>query len=419
MLIYVWRFQFEQQYQQYSFEELRFCNPTQNKLSEMLLACDNGDLSYSTMWTPSMVGNFSLVVTIDGVALEEVTRIEVKDAGIPPPLQKASQQKCQPQNKLRKFRASNSAGLRIRSHPTLQSEQVGIVKMDGIISFIDEIENDDGIWVRLSTESIRQHCDSGWYPLEAWCLQYNQHIDKRLLHPIIESTPQQFVDTTENANNDLFDECETTPTSEPPLISLAPARLSPRKSPMKKRRTAEDRSTETNPFKSNFAQCTESDVQDALSNKNVRTSRNPFEKLSKRSGKVLDDSDDIEEYASPDEGDKPPMTPIPNCNQRDRESGNSSKQMPNVGAWTAGFIGSSSKLQALNKWFKSESGEMRPETPKKRADLSELASVSVRELVRSIGAGGNNDLKGNGNSPLQLSQCSSPILIPCRKFFRK
>lgn len=386
-----------------------------------MLACDNGDLIYSTMWTPTTIGNFSLVVTIDGVALEEVIRIEVKEAGIPPPSQKASQQKCQPQNKLRKFRASNSAGLRIRSHPTLQSEQVGIVKMDGVISFIDEIENDDGIWVRLSTESIRQHCDAGWYPPEAWCLQYNQHIDKRLLHPIIEATPQHFTGCPENANSDLFDECETTPTSEPPLISLAPAKLSPRKSPMKKRRAnTEDRSTETNPFKSNFAQCPEPDQQEALSaqlgNKFVR-SRNPFEKLSKRSGKVMDDSDDIEEYASQDEGEKGvPLTPVPN--QMQKEPGSSAKQIPNIGAWTAGVVGSSSKLQAIHKWFKSESGEMRPETPKKRADLSELASVSVRDLVRVIGAG-SSDSKGNGNSPLQLSQCSSPILIPCRKFTRR
>lgn len=109
-------------------------------MSEVLLATDSGDLSYSTIWTPISIGNFSLVITIDGCALEEVTRIEVKEAGIlPPPPQKSSLQKSQPQNKLRKFRAANSAGLRIRSHPTLQSEQVGIIKMDGIISFIDEV----------------------------------------------------------------------------------------------------------------------------------------------------------------------------------------------------------------------------------------------------------------------------------------
>lgn len=100
---------------------------------------DLGDYTYGTIWTPNATGHFSLSITIDNVTLEEVYRTEVKETGMPPPPQKMSLEKSQPQNKLRKFRAANSAGLRIRSHPTLQSEQVGIIKMDGIISFIDEV----------------------------------------------------------------------------------------------------------------------------------------------------------------------------------------------------------------------------------------------------------------------------------------
>ena len=96
-------------------------------------------MTFSALWTPSSVGSFCITITIDGVALEEVYRVDVKEAGIPPPPQKHSLKKSQPSSKLRKFVAKNSAGLRIRSHPTLQSEQVGIVKMDGIISFIDEV----------------------------------------------------------------------------------------------------------------------------------------------------------------------------------------------------------------------------------------------------------------------------------------
>lgn len=56
-----------------------------------------------------------------------------------PPPQKLLTRKSQPQNKLRKFVAKNSAGLRIRSLPTLQSEQVGIVKPGGVISLVDEV----------------------------------------------------------------------------------------------------------------------------------------------------------------------------------------------------------------------------------------------------------------------------------------
>lgn len=175
-----------QAYQHYSFEELRFFSPTQPRVSETLYAHDMGDLTFGALWIPNSVGNFCLTISIDGISLEDVYRVDVKEAGIPPPPQKPFIKKSQPPNKLRKFISKNSAGLRIRAHPTLQSEQVGIVKMDGIISFIDEVENDDGLWVRLSTESIRQHCNAEWYPTEAWCLQYNQHLGKTLLHPVIE-----------------------------------------------------------------------------------------------------------------------------------------------------------------------------------------------------------------------------------------
>lgn len=108
-------------------------------MSEILYVTDIGDYTYGTTWTPIATGHFSLSITIDGVTLEEVYRTEVKETGVPPPPQKLLAEKNQPQSKLRKFRAFNSSGLRIRSHPTLQSEQVGIIKIEGVISFIDEV----------------------------------------------------------------------------------------------------------------------------------------------------------------------------------------------------------------------------------------------------------------------------------------
>jgi E3 ubiquitin-protein ligase MYCBP2 len=47
-----------------------------------------------------------------------------------------------------------------------------------------QIHNDDGVWLRLSGDSIRQLCSTG-HP-EAWCLQYNQHLGKTLLLPVEE-----------------------------------------------------------------------------------------------------------------------------------------------------------------------------------------------------------------------------------------
>lgn len=184
------------------------------------------DWTFGAVWTPSSVGNFCLTISIDGIALEEVYRVDVKEAGIPPPPQKPCIKKTQPPNKLRKFVSTNSAGLRIRSHPTLQSEQFGVVEMDGIISFIDEVENDDGVWVRLSTESIRQHCTTGWYPSESWCLQYNQHLGKTLLHPVIEPQAKIMLARIRNSSQSSLDVNDLTIDSDDITV--------PAGSPMKK-----------------------------------------------------------------------------------------------------------------------------------------------------------------------------------------
>ncbi|KAG0414124.1 hypothetical protein HPB47_008717, partial [Ixodes persulcatus] len=127
-------------YEEYSFEELRYVSPTKKRLTENMLVRANDDGTYTANWTPGS---------------------------------------------MRKFFAKYSAGLRIRSHPSLQSKQIGIVQINGTVTFVDELHNDDGVWVRLSPETIKTYCHNGYS--EAWCLQYNQHLGKTLLVPIEES----------------------------------------------------------------------------------------------------------------------------------------------------------------------------------------------------------------------------------------
>lgn len=78
----------------------------------------------------------------------------------------------------------------------------------------------------------------------------------------------------------------------------------------------------------------------------------------------------------------------------------------------AGVVGGgASKLQALQKWFKGDSLDGRVDLAKRKSDLSELASVSVRDLVKAIGG---QDTKSNGNEstpPAPQSRSSSPVPI--------
>ena len=90
-------------------------------------------------------------------------------------------------NRLRQFIAKPSAGLRVRLHPTLQSEQIGIIQVEGTFRIVDELTNSDGDWVRLSQESLVDYCGSTY--TEGWCLQYNKHYDKMLLKLVTEPSP--------------------------------------------------------------------------------------------------------------------------------------------------------------------------------------------------------------------------------------
>ncbi|KAG1690691.1 E3 ubiquitin-protein ligase MYCBP2 [Nymphon striatum] len=173
-------------FEKYSFEELRYLSPVAKRPSETLLVRVNNDSTYCTSWTPGAVGWYSIQVIIDGYHLDDVYRIEVNEPpqGIPPPSQFIPKRLIHQQNKVCKTVGKYSAGLRIRSHPSLQSEQIGIIPPNELMTFTDEIHNDDGVWLRVSQESVKKYCQN--YQVEAWSLQYNKHSDKTLLLPLEE-----------------------------------------------------------------------------------------------------------------------------------------------------------------------------------------------------------------------------------------
>lgn len=176
-------------YENYSFEELRFASPTPKRPSENMLIRVNNDGTYCANWTPGAIGLYTIHVTIDGIEIDAGLEVKVKDPpkGMIPPGTQLVKPKTEPQpNKVRKFVAKDSAGLRVRSHPSLQSEQIGVVKVNGTITFIDEIHNDDGVWLRLNDETIKKYVPNMNGYTEAWCLSFNQHLGKSLLVPVDE-----------------------------------------------------------------------------------------------------------------------------------------------------------------------------------------------------------------------------------------
>ncbi|XP_070133334.1 E3 ubiquitin-protein ligase highwire [Drosophila bipectinata] len=370
----------------YSFEELRYASPIQTRITESLNARDMEDGTFSVQWTPSSVGGYCLAVTIDGIPLEEVYRVEVKEGVLPPPTQRSSAQlRPQAPSKLRRFQARHSSGLRIRSHPTLQSEQVGVVRVGGVISFIDEIENDDGIWLRLSTESIRQHCTMGWYPTEAWCLQFNQHLARTLLQPVADKEVAPATRKTKQQQQQQSENPEEEEEEAPPESPTASGEASP------------EPEQEPNRDPSPVLSPTKSKNRSFLSGS---SSTNPFLYPSRPERDLeLDEEAELKGQENPEEAANAEEDSEDQQKEQEQEAlaAVATELLPaNIGSAIAGVVGGGAiKLQALQKWFKGDAVEgAQPLTP---SHSPPLAGVSVRELVRAMGGQEAAPRSGNGN----------------------
>lgn len=71
----------------------------------------------------------------------QVHKVEVKEPpqGMAPPVQSSLKKPSQMPTKVRKFTECHSAGLRVRAHPSLQSEQIGLVTCNDTVTFADEV----------------------------------------------------------------------------------------------------------------------------------------------------------------------------------------------------------------------------------------------------------------------------------------
>jgi len=179
-------------YENYSFEELRYLTPTKKRTTELMMVHENNDGTYSANWTPTSAGWYKLNVLIDKVAISTCPTVKVNESSklnlnLASSQGLTSQDSANKKSQIRKFIGENSAGLRIRVLPSLQSKQIGVIKPGTCISIVDEVHNDDGVWARLNRESIENFCNSTANRVdEAWCMQYHNQCSKNLLFSIEE-----------------------------------------------------------------------------------------------------------------------------------------------------------------------------------------------------------------------------------------
>nr|CAB3264102.1 E3 ubiquitin-protein ligase MYCBP2 [Phallusia mammillata] len=175
-------------YKKYSFEELRLAYPLKRTLkTENILVASVGNGIYRATWIPTCATTYALQVTLDQQLRGPRQIVEVSEApqgsterpqhsGATKTLQKST-------GRFLKFATKNSRGLRIRSDPTLQSPQSGLLEFGDIIEYVDETRNSDGNWVKLSEASTAKFCKQARYP-EAWCISYHKHNGRTFLVPV-------------------------------------------------------------------------------------------------------------------------------------------------------------------------------------------------------------------------------------------
>ncbi|XP_065845558.1 E3 ubiquitin-protein ligase MYCBP2-like isoform X3 [Oscarella lobularis] len=184
-------------YQDYSFEELRFYTPAEKQPVQTwsMTMQDNNDGTYIVGWIPNTRGNFSIEVAVDGnLAGGSSLDVEVDEPELgsapPPPITGLSMTVSAPtktKSSLRKFVTNSyTGGLRIRNGPSLQTDQIGVIKPDCTIRFEDEISNKDGDWVKLSEESVTKYVDKKKRPEsgEAWCMAFHKEKDIQILFEV-------------------------------------------------------------------------------------------------------------------------------------------------------------------------------------------------------------------------------------------
>uniref|UniRef100_A0A915IBF2 RCR-type E3 ubiquitin transferase n=1 Tax=Romanomermis culicivorax TaxID=13658 RepID=A0A915IBF2_ROMCU len=166
--------------QGYSFEELRLAHQSCSIAKEVLSVRCQQDGFYLAAWIPKRSGNYRIECRVDTFLIDQTQTIDIKNGLVTK--KPANTNLCQ----TLKFstatcNATDTRGIRIRIQPDLASNSIGNVPVGATLFFTQELENKDGVWLKLSEESTTLFCPGFSKRNAVWCLQYHKHLKKVLL----------------------------------------------------------------------------------------------------------------------------------------------------------------------------------------------------------------------------------------------
>lgn len=174
--------------QKWSFEELRLLHFREAISKESLHVLSSRDGAYTATWIPKQSGCYRVECRIDGISISQIHNVEVQNGQIvnrKPSRRTAYLSRA----RMATVHKEDTQGVRVRTAPSLQAPQTGLLPPGAAVFYVDECENADGVWLRLNDESAVTFCTKLSNPLQAWCLQYHAHLRKTLLYRDSDAIP--------------------------------------------------------------------------------------------------------------------------------------------------------------------------------------------------------------------------------------
>lgn len=169
-------------YNEYSFEEMRLGYFRDAVLRETLNMSQKRDATLVGRWIPRQPGSYRLECRLDGFQMPQTIELDVQnDTGLDvaqPNTQQESRRRMAQTSKSRLAICKSTImtkGLRLRIAPSLSSQSVGLIPRGTVFSYIEELENLDGTWLRLTDEASVLHCEMPSFASQTWVLQHNKH----------------------------------------------------------------------------------------------------------------------------------------------------------------------------------------------------------------------------------------------------
>uniref|UniRef100_A0A1I7UJB5 DOC domain-containing protein n=1 Tax=Caenorhabditis tropicalis TaxID=1561998 RepID=A0A1I7UJB5_9PELO len=166
-------------YANYSVEEIRLGFMVDELVKDRVPLKPTDSSVFAGSWTPTTAGRYCIECKVDGFDISHKYNVEVAERKSGKGEDRHAAQMVVAKTVSIPF-SSDFSGIRMRLGTTLASQCAGVIPSGALVEYIEEIENEDGKWIRLTDEtSLLYGCNPGAGPV--WCLSFHKPLQRELI----------------------------------------------------------------------------------------------------------------------------------------------------------------------------------------------------------------------------------------------